>query len=93
MNIKKLNIARKKIDKLDNKLFQLIKQRTNIVRQMLRLKKNKKEIIDHRRMNIIFKNIKKKSLKNKIDPRLTHKIWKAIIWSYVDFQKRNFKKK
>ena len=42
MNIKKLNIARKKIDKLDNKLFQLIKQRTNIVRQMLRLKKKQK---------------------------------------------------
>ena len=93
MTIKKLKIARKKIDKLDNNIFNLIKKRTQIVKYMLSLKKFKKQIIDHKRINKILKNIRNKSIKNNIDPRITKRIWKAIIWSYVDFQKRNFKKK
>ena len=93
MTIKKLKIARKKIDKLDNNIFNLIKKRTQIVKYMLSLKKYKKQIIDHKRINKILKNIRNKSIKNNIDPRITNKIWKSLIWSYVDYQKRNFKKK
>ena len=37
--------------------------------------------------------LKPKSVINSIDPKITLRIWKAIIWSYVDFQKRNYKKK
>ena len=93
MNKKKLQIARNKIDQLDKKIFSLIKKRTRIVNYMLSLKKFKKQIIDHKRINRILKNIRKKSIKNKIDPRITNKIWKSMIWSYIDYQKRNFKKK
>ena len=93
MNKKKLNIARKRIDKIDNKIFYLIKKRTKIVKYMLSLKNYKSQIIDHKRINEILKNIKNKSIKNKIDPRITLRIWKSIIWSYISFQKRNFKKK
>ena len=93
MNIKRLNIARKKIDRLDNKIFSLIKQRTHVVKFMLSLKIYKKQIVDHKRINVILKNIKSKSVKNKIDPKLTMRIWKSMIWSYIDYQRRNFKKK
>ena len=93
MNKKKLKIARKKVDQLDKKIFNLIKKRTQIVKYMLNLKKFKKEIIDHRRINEILKKIKKRSIKNSIDPNLTRRIWKSMIWSYVEFQRRNFKKK
>ena len=93
MNRKKLNIARKKIDSLDSKIFDLIKKRTNVVKQMLSFKKYKNEIIDHKRINEILKKIKNKSLQNKIDYKITARIWKSIIWSYVDFQRKNFKKK
>ena len=93
MKKKKLDIARKNIDKIDKKIFQLIKKRTHVVKHMLTLKKHKNEIIDKKRINEILKMIKKKSIKNKIDHRITIKIWKSIIWSYVDFQRRNFKKK
>ena len=93
MNIKKLNIARNKVDQLDQKIFNLIKKRTQIVKYMLSLKKFRKEIIDHKRNNEIFKKIKNKSIKNGIDPKITRRIWQAMIWSYVDFQRRNFKKK
>ena len=60
---------------------------------MLSLKIYKKQIVNHRRINKIIKNIKKKSIKNGVDPKITSRIWKSMIWSYIDFEKRNFKKK
>jgi len=90
---KKLNKIRLKLDKLDNSLIKLIKQRTNLVNQVLKLKDKKKEIIDNKRIKIILKNIRKKSLASKIDPKITNRIWKNMIWSYIDYEKRNFKKK
>jgi len=93
MDKKKLNIARNKIDYIDRKIFNLIKKRTKIVKQMLKLKKYKNQIIDHKRINEILRTIRKRSIKNGIDPQITRKIWKSIIWSYVSFQKKIFKKK
>ena len=93
MNKKKLILARKKIDKLDNKIFDLIKKRTKIVKYMMSIKNLKKQIIDHERIKEVLKNIRKKSIKNKIDPKITNRIWRSIIWSYVNFQKKNFKRK
>ena len=89
----KLKKARNKIDKLDKNIFNLIKQRTKIVKHMLSLKRYKSEIIDKKRMNEVFRHIKKKSIKEGIDPKITSRIWKAIIWAYVNFQKKNFKKR
>ena len=90
---KKLNKIRSKLDKLDNSLIKIIKKRTYLVNQVLKLKDKKKEIIDNKRIKIILKNIRKKSIINKIDPKITHRIWKNMIWSYIDYEKRNFKKK
>ena len=93
MNKKKLILARKRIDRLDNKIFNLIKKRTKIVHHMMNIKNLKKQIVDHKRINEIFKKIKKKSIKNNIDPRITSQIWKSMIWAYVKYQRRNFKRK
>ena len=90
---KKLYILRKKLDNLDNKLIRLIKLRTNIVKNVLKLKIHKNEIVDKRRISLILKNIKNKSIKNKIDPKITNRIWKNMIAAYIDFERRNFKKK
>ena len=92
MNKKKLQLAINKIDQLDKKIFYLIKKRTSIVKYMLSLKGFKKQIIDHKRIKEILKKIKNQSIKNRIDPKITSRIWKSMIWSYVDFQRRNFKK-
>ena len=59
----------------------------------LKLKEKKSQIIDKKRIKIILKNIKKKSIANKIDPKITNRIWKNMIWSYIDYEKRNFKRK
>ena len=93
MSNKKLKIARNKIDKIDKLIFNLIKKRSNVVKYMLSLKKYKNEINDRKRISVILRKIKKKSIENKVDPRVTNRIWKSMIWSYVDYQKRNLKKK
>jgi|TARA_B110000008_G_scaffold200904_1_gene199565 chorismate mutase len=89
----KLNLLRKRLDKLDNSLLSLIKKRSLIVKNVLKLKKYKSEIVDKKRISFILKKIKKKSIQNKIDPKITNRIWTNMIWSYIDYERRNFKKK
>ena len=93
INKKKLNNLRIKLDRLDNSFIKLIKKRTAIVKQVLKLKKNKNEIVDKQRIKFILNQIKKKSIKNNIDPKITNRIWKNMILSYIDYERRNFKKK
>ena len=90
---KKLNKIRLELDRLDNSLINIIKKRTNLVKKVLALKESKNQIVDKKRIKIILKNIKKKSLKNNIDPKITNRIWSNMIYAYIDFEKRNFKKK
>ena len=92
-NKKKLLILRKKLDVIDDKLLNLLKIRANHVKKVLSLKEFKKEIIDKKRIKFILKKIQIKSKKLNIDPRITNRIWKNMIWSYIDYEKRNFKKK
>ena len=92
-NKKKLTKFRKSLDKLDNSFIKLIKKRTTLVKQVLKLKESKNEIIDKKRIRFILNQIRKKSLKNKIDPKITNRIWKNMIYSYIDYERRNFKKK
>ena len=84
---------RKKLDILDNSFLKLIKKRTNLVNQVLNNKRFKKDIIDKKRISIILKKISKKSKKNNIDPKITVKIWTAMIRAYIEYEFRNFKKK
>jgi chorismate mutase len=93
LNKKKLDTLRLKLDKLDNELLKLIKKRSNLVNDVLKVKVHKNEIIDQKRINFILKKIKKKSIQLKIDPKITNRIWKNMIWSFIDYEKRNFKKK
>ena len=90
---KKLDKIRIELDKLDNSLIKIIRKRTNLVKKVLALKEKKSQIIDQKRITFILKNIKKKSLKNNIDPKITKRIWINMIYAYINYEKRNFKKK
>ena len=89
----KLNKLRKKLDILDNSLLKIIKKRLVLVNEVLKVKVHKNEIIDQKRINFILKKIKKKSIQTNIDPKITNRIWKNMIWSFIDYEKRNFRKK
>ena len=84
---------RKKLDLLDNKLLNLIKRRSVLVEKVLKQKTSKNQIINKKRIKIILKNIRKKSLIKKIDKNLTERIWKAIIKGTINYEFKNFKKK
>ena len=93
INKKKLALLRIELDKLDYKLLSLIKKRSSLVKKVLKVKVQKNEIIDKKRINSILKKVKKRSLQLKIDPKITNRIWKNMIWSFIDYEKRHFKKK
>tara|TARA_Y100000816_G_scaffold260841_1_gene217405 strand:+ start:492 stop:773 length:282 start_codon:yes stop_codon:yes gene_type:complete len=90
---KNILIIRKKLDKLDNSLLDIIKKRTKLVDAVLKNKKYKKDIVDKKRIGIILKNISKKSKKKNIDPKITNKVWRSMIKAFIDYEYRNFKKK
>ena len=92
-NKKKLDIIRKKLDQIDNQLLAVIKKRTSLVNEVIKLKENKSEIVDQKRITSILKNIRIKSIKKNIDPKITNRIWKNMIWSYINYERKNFKKK
>ena len=92
-NKKKIDLLRIKLDMLDTDLLKLIKKRSNLVNDVLKVKVHKKEIIDQKRINFILNKIKKKSIQLKIYPKISNRIWKNMIWSFIDYEKRNFRKK
>ena len=57
---------RKQLDKLDNKLLDVIKKRSLLVDVVIKNKKFKKDIVDKRRISIILRNISKKSKQKKL---------------------------
>ncbi len=89
-NIVKIRV---KLDKLDNQLLDIIKKRAKLVDLVLKNKKFKKDIVDKKRINLILKNISKKSKIKKIDPKITKKIWKSMINAFIDYEYRKFGKK
>ncbi len=93
MNNANIIKIRKKLDKVDVKLLRVIKERSVLVDQVVKLKKTKKEIVDKKRINFILKTIKKKSVIAKIDPLITISIWKAMIKAFIKYEYRNIKKK
>ena len=92
-NKKKLLILRKKLDKVDDRLLSILKIRSNYVKEVLSLKEFKKEIIDRKRIKLILKNIQRKSIKKGIDTKISYRIWKNMIYAFIDYEFRNFKKK
>ena len=93
MKNKELKIVRKKLDKLDLKNLSLIKKRTSLVNQVIKIKKYKSQIVDKKRIKEVLKKIRLNSTKKKIDPRITEKIWKSMIASYIEYERRKFKAK
>ena len=84
---------RKKLDKLDNSFLLLIKKRTKLVDKVLLNKRFKKDIVDKKRISVILKNIFKKSKNKKIDTIITKRIWISMIRTFIDYERRKFKKK
>ena len=55
---------RKKLDKLDNSLLEIIKKRSKLVDLVIKNKKYKKDIVDKKRITLILRIILSKELSN-----------------------------
>tara|TARA_Y100001970_G_scaffold248288_1_gene317723 strand:- start:10981 stop:11262 length:282 start_codon:yes stop_codon:yes gene_type:complete len=93
MKNQKIKKIRSKLDRLDEKMLNIIKQRSLLVDKILSNKNNKNQIVDKKRIRIILRNIKKKSVKKRIDPNITKKIWESMIRGFIQYEYKNFKKK
>ncbi len=78
---------------MDNSFIKLVKKRTEIVKKVLKVKEYKNQIVDKKRIKLILNQIRKKSIRNNIDPKITNRIWSNMIKAYIDYEKRNFNKK
>tara|TARA_Y100001970_G_scaffold93207_1_gene117508 strand:- start:2637 stop:2918 length:282 start_codon:yes stop_codon:yes gene_type:complete len=90
---KEIKKIRRKLDKLDDKMLLIIKKRNNLVDRILSNKTKKNQIVDKKRIKVILKTIKNKSLRKKIDPNITNSIWVSMIRAFVKYEYKNFGKK
>tara|TARA_Y100000590_G_scaffold374542_1_gene438929 strand:+ start:530 stop:823 length:294 start_codon:yes stop_codon:yes gene_type:complete len=89
---KNLNEVRKSIDSVDEKLVKLISEREFYVKEALKFKINKNQIIDRKRINIVLKRIKNFSKKYKANNLITQRIWKIMIKNFIILENKLFKK-
>ena len=73
-------------------MLNLLKIRSNYVQEVLSLKEFKNQIIDKKRIKMILRNIKKKSIRKGIDTKISDRVWKNMIYAFIDYEFRNFKK-
>tara|TARA_S200000501_G_C20579639_1_gene636672 strand:+ start:95 stop:394 length:300 start_codon:yes stop_codon:yes gene_type:complete len=92
-NKHKLNKARLEIDKIDAKLLPLIVKRSKMVNVALEAKTKKSQIIDQKRITAILKKVGRAAKLKSANPSLIKSIWKSMIWNFIDYEKKEFKKK
>ena len=92
-NKQMLNKARVEIDKIDEKLLPLIVKRSKLVNIALESKIKKSQIIDQKRIKSILTKVGKAAKSNSADTNLIKSIWKSMIWNFIDYEKKEFKKR
>ena len=92
-NNQKLNKARIEIDKIDAKLLPLIVKRSKMVNIALESKTKKSQIIDQKRIKSILTKVGRAAKLKSANPILIKSIWKSMIWNFIDYEKKEFKKK
>ena len=88
-----LKDVRNAIDKLDDKILPLMIKRSQLVENALVLKKLKSQIRDPKRIKIILDKIEKNSEGFDVNKKLLRKIWRSLIECYIDFEKKEIKKR
>ena len=91
-NTQKLNKARIEIDKIDAKLLPLIVKRSMMVNKALESKTKKSQIIDQKRIKSILSKVEKAAKSKSANPNLIKSIWKSMIWNFIEYEKKEFKK-
>ena len=89
----KMKQVRSSIDLIDSKILPLMVKRSKLVNKALELKSKRNEIIDKKRIDQILKKIGINSKKLDGNPELLKSIWMSIIQNFIDYEKKQFKKR
>ena len=92
-NEQKLIKARLEIDKIDTKLLPLIIKRSKMVNMALEAKIKKSQIIDQKRIKSILTKVGKAAKSKSANPNLIKSIWKSMIWNFIDYEKKELKRR
>ena len=84
-----LDEVRLSIDKIDDKMIDLIAKRKELVVQAVKLK-TKDQIVDQERIDKILKDLNKKAKFKDLPKGLVEKLWKAMIYEFIEYEKEFF---
>ncbi len=87
MSQKKIIKIRSTIDSIDKQIIRLLGLRKKQVLKIAKYK-NKRSIVDRKRINQIMKRIKLEAKKNKIDFNLVKNFWKQLIQYSIKLEKK-----
>ena len=87
MSQKKIIKIRSTIDSIDKQIIRLLGLRKKQVLKIAKYK-NKRTIVDRKRINQIMKRIKSEAKKNKIDFNLVKNFWKQLIQYSIKLEKK-----
>ena len=87
MSQKKIIKIRSTIDTIDKQSIRLLGLRKKQVVKIAKYK-NKRTIVDRKRINQIMKRIKSEAKKNKIDFNLVKNFWKQLIQYSIKLEKK-----
>tara|TARA_B100001029_G_scaffold178195_1_gene184365 strand:- start:341 stop:637 length:297 start_codon:yes stop_codon:yes gene_type:complete len=91
--LQKMKLVRSSIDKIDDRILPLMVKRSKLVNKALSLKSYKNEIIDKKRINQILKKVGIKTKRLNGNSKLLKAIWMSMIQNFIDYEKKEFKKK
>jgi chorismate mutase len=87
MSQKNIRKIRSTIDTIDKQIIRLLGQRKKQVLKIAKYK-NKRTIVDKKRINQIMKRIKAEAKKNKIDFILVKNFWNKLIQYSIKLEKK-----
>ena len=87
MSQKKIIKIRSTIDTIDKQIIRLLGLRKKQVLKIAKYK-NKRTIVDRKRINQIMKRIRLEARKNKIDFNLVKNFWKQLIQYSIKLEKK-----
>jgi len=87
MSQRNIQRIRSSIDTIDKKIIELLGLRKKQVLKIAKYK-NKKTIVDKKRINQIMKRIKSEAKRNKIDYVLVKNFWKKLIQYSIKLERK-----
>lgn len=86
-----LEEIRTEIDTLDNKLVELISERSHLIRQAVRFKDSVEEVKAEDRIEFIMQKVRKKAIELNINPNMISELFTIMIDEMVETEISEFR--